>query len=141
MMHASQEDPLGNRIERLLPPAGSAASAARCFVRTALTEWGRAELVDDAALITAELFNNALMHAPSKHYVLAVERGEGEFRIEIWDSSERRPQKRDPADGAETGRGLHLIEALSAAWGSRLAASGKCVWAILLDPEKGGDAE
>lgn len=138
-MHAVQEETLGERIERSLPPVGSAASVARCFVRATFTEWGRPELVDDAVLVTAELFNNALMHAPSTQYVLAVDRSAGVFRIEMWDSSERRPEKRDPAACAETGRGLHLIEALSIAWGSHVVASGKCVWAVLADPEKGGD--
>jgi anti-sigma regulatory factor (Ser/Thr protein kinase) len=137
MTHAVQEESLGSRIERVLPPAESAAGAARGFVRTTLTEWGCPELIEDAVLIAAELFNNSLMHAPSTHYVLALDRAEDALRIEMWDSSDRRPEKRQPADGAETGRGLHLIEALSTAWGSRVAASGKCVWAVLA--EKGGD--
>lgn len=119
------------RVERSLPPKRSAAGAARDFVKTTLGDWGRPDLVDDAALITAELFSNALRHAPSRQYVLVIDWNEGKPRIEMWDSSERLPEKQTLGVEAETGRGLHLVEALSSSWGSRRAASGKCVWAVL----------
>ena len=119
------------RVETSLPPERSAAGAARDFVKATLGGWGLPGLTDDAALITAELFSNALRHAPSRQYVLVVDWNGGKPRIEIWDSCERLPQKQDLGSDAETGRGLHLIEALSTSWGSRRAASGKCVWAVL----------
>lgn len=128
----TQEAP-ENRSERLLPPAEDAAGTARDFVRTTLLRWGLSEHVDDATLIAAELFNNAVRHAPSKDrgYVLALDRSGGMPRIEMWDHSDKRPVKVNPDNGSENGRGLQIIDALATEWGSRLAASGKCVWVAL----------
>lgn len=121
----------GERVERVLPPERSASSAARDFVKTTLAGWGLSRLADDAALIATELFSNALRHAPSPQYVLAIDWNDGKVRIEMWDSGDLLPRKQNPGLDAETGRGLHLVEALSTAWGSRHAASAKCVWAVL----------
>jgi hypothetical protein len=41
------------------------------------------------------------------------------------------PVKHDPAKNAEHGRGLHIVEALSARWGWRQQDPGKAVYAIL----------
>lgn len=119
------------RVERLLPPERSASGTARDFVTATLRGWGFPELADDAALITAELFSNALRHAPSPQYVLAVDWNDGKPRIEMWDSGDRLPKKQNPEPDSETGRGLHLVQALSTSWGSRHAASAKCVWVVL----------
>lgn len=119
------------RVETYLPPERSSAGDARDFVRTALRGWGLSGLTDDAALIATELFSNALRHAPSARYVLAVDWNGGRPRIEMWDSGDLLPRKQNPGTDAETGRGLHLIDALATSWGSRRAASGKCVWATL----------
>ena len=120
-----------DRIERLLPPLKSEAAVAREFVRTTLAGWGLHGLVGDAVAITAELFNNAVMHAPSETYVLVVDRNDGTPRIEMWDSSDRLPEKRLPRRDEECGRGLLMIEFLSAAWGTHPTSTGKCVWARL----------
>lgn len=119
------------RVERLLPPERSESAAVREFVTTVLAGWGLPGLANDAALIATELFSNALRHAPSPEYVLAIDHNGGAPRIEMWDSGDRLPEVRNLSSDAETGRGLHLIEALSSSWGSRHAASAKCVWAVL----------
>lgn len=46
------------RIERFLPPVGSVAGAARGFVGTALHDWGFPGLIDNAVVVTGELFNS-----------------------------------------------------------------------------------
>lgn len=93
--------------------------------------WGRPGLADDAALIATELFSNALCHAPSPQYVLVVDWNGGRPRIEMWDSGARLPKLQNLSIEAESGRGLHLVQALSTSWGSRHVASAKCVWAVL----------
>lgn len=50
----------------------------------------------------------------------------------VTDASEQGPTVREPDYFAESGRGLHLIEALSDQWGwTPLATGGKVVWATL----------
>jgi hypothetical protein len=104
---------------------------ARDFVTGRLRAWGRAGIVDDAQVITGELWTNAITHAPSPEYVVAVDWNGGMIRLEMWDSSPFRPQKLPLDLNGEHGRGMRIVDALSEAWGSRVAASGKCVWAVL----------
>jgi hypothetical protein len=53
--------------------------------------------------------------------------------IEVWDASADPPVCQDLQPEAESGRGLQLVEAVSADWGSYVPAGcgGKIVWAIL----------
>lgn len=119
------------RHERRLPPSAAAAGAARDFVASGLRAWGWASRVDDAVLIIGEMFSNALTHAPSPEYVVAIDWNGGKVRLEMWDSSPFRPTMLPLDPESEHGRGMRLVAALSEIWGSRVAASGKCVWAIL----------
>jgi hypothetical protein len=60
--------------------------------------------------------------------------GDGErVLIQVWDGCERRPQRRDAGTAAESGRGLLLVEALSAEWGSYVPGgwAGQVVWALV----------
>ena len=51
--------------------------------------------------------------------------------VQVWDANPRQPQPADPGAEAEHGRGLLLVEALSAGWGSFTVPGwpGKVVWA------------
>ena len=49
----------------------------------------------------------------------------------VTDSSADPPVRRDPAEDTEHGRGLNIVEALSATWGWRPEGPGKAVYAIL----------
>jgi len=51
--------------------------------------------------------------------------------IQVWDADHRIPERRDREPEAESGRGLLLVEALSAQWGSYVPNGwqGKVVWA------------
>ena len=53
--------------------------------------------------------------------------------VQIWDSSRETPLRQDVGMEAESGRGLLLVEHLSAQWGCYLpeASAGKVVWAIV----------
>jgi hypothetical protein len=119
------------RRERRLPPFAVAAGVARDLVASTLRSWGRERQVDDAVLIAGEMFNNALAHAPSPEYVVAIDWNDGKVRLEMWDSSPYRPRMLPLDLEYEHGRGMHLIAGLSKTWGSRITASGKCVWVIL----------
>jgi hypothetical protein len=49
----------------------------------------------------------------------------------VTDPSPKPPVKRHPAAHTAHGRGLHIVEALSARWGWRPEDPGKAVYAIL----------
>ena len=53
-----------------------------------------------------------------------------EVAVVVTDPSPTPPVKRDLADAAECGRGLVLVEALSARWGWKPQHPGKTVYAI-----------
>ena len=53
--------------------------------------------------------------------------------IQVWDPSPQRPARRDADPQAEYGRGLLLVESLSAGWGLHQppGSGGKVVWAVV----------
>ena len=55
------------------------------------------------------------------------------MRIEVLDGSDRPPTRRAAGDGDEGGRGITLVDALSAAWGTEPTGRGKKVWFELAD--------
>lgn len=50
------------------------------------------------------------------------------LRLEVHDKSQVLPMSRTAACDEECGRGLHLLAALAANWGTVLTAAGKSVW-------------
>jgi serine/threonine-protein kinase RsbW len=112
-------------------------SCARLALANKLTEWQMTELLDDASVITSELVTNAARLG--KIFTLKLLRlTDGLLRIEVEDSSQEIPRRRDPLADLDRedpddngGRGLVLVEALSDAWGYDLLPAGKVVWATL----------
>lgn len=108
---------------------------ARRFVLDCLRDWAVDPLVaNDAALVATELVTNALRHGPPP-VVLDVALVADRVRISVADSSPASPQLSVPAVDAESGRGLALLDALSASWGSAAGPAGKQVWCELPSKE------
>jgi anti-sigma regulatory factor (Ser/Thr protein kinase) len=104
---------------------------ARRFVIETLEQWGRRELVDDAALVVTELATNSVVHARSDFAVVLSLAG-GRVRIAVSDASPVTPILRDTASTTGTsGRGLLLIAALAHRWGTQVLGDGKTVWVEL----------
>lgn len=126
-----------------LPHAVSSVPAARRFVAAALQAWGREESSPDAELLVSELATNCTLHARTEFQVRVVLDPSGCLRLEVSDRSPRPPRQRTFGVDASTGRGLHLVAALSSDWGVHLREDGKTVWALLRpgedDPEGGTD--
>lgn len=112
---------------------GSLTSArdARAFTAAALAEWGVADIVDDVLLVVTELVNNAVTHA-STECELRLSVNPLSLRIEVIDRGPGTPDPLPPSATRNHGRGLHLVDALTAAWGFEPMADGKVVWAELL---------
>jgi anti-sigma regulatory factor (Ser/Thr protein kinase) len=119
-----------------LAPLPSAIGCARLHAVHVLHEWGLREVAEDAALIVSELTTNAveasavLLERPPIALRLTI--GDGSVVIEVWDQSPLDPEPRDADAGAECGRGLTVIAALSHRWGcERTGRNRKVVWAEL----------
>src|SRR5579884_3253864 len=113
-----------------LEPTRAAVRAARRFVDETLEAWDRGEVADDACLVVSELVTNAVLHANTRVLVCLVD-GQGVIRVEVSDESSALPNFRRYTDTALTGRGLHLVEAMSLRWGVEPGSGGKLIWAEL----------
>jgi anti-sigma regulatory factor (Ser/Thr protein kinase) len=114
-----------------LPDDLSSVALARRFVREKLSEWGIESSLDDAMLVVSELASNALRHAESSYRVRLAAAGPA-LRIEVSDDGVGMVEPRPLTDSDEHGRGLHLVSALAASWGTEASGTGgKLVWAEL----------
>ncbi|MCW2779348.1 MAG: protein phosphatase [Frankiales bacterium] len=115
----------------------SSVPEARHAVEQALHDWGMDELGWTAALLVSELAANVTLHARTGFTVVLEILPGGGARLEVRDGSARIPRQRRFGEQATTGRGLHLVEDLAAAWGVDLVEGGKTVWAELAaSPER-----
>jgi hypothetical protein len=124
-----QDAPL--ELARTFIRGGRGPADSRRFVTETLVAWGRADLVDDAAVIASELATNAEVHARTDFTVTISRRPDGAIRVAVRDASLVPPQPRHPAVDDGSGRGLGLVEAMAAGWGADLFPDGKVVWAQL----------
>ena len=108
----------------------NAPSEAREFVTGVPRMFPDAEIADDAALVTAELATNAVMHARSA-FSVTVSRRDGVVRISVRDASTQVPRLRAPDPFSGAGRGLRIVSSLASRWGTELLPRGKIVWAEL----------
>lgn len=122
---------------QLLRAAPEVVGEARRSVRQLLDAQGLADLAEVAVLVTSELVTNALTAARA----LSSERlarlwllgAEASVAIIVWDGDPRPPIRTMAGADDEAGRGLAIVEALSADWGYFLGAGsgGKFVWAVV----------
>ena len=139
-----QEWPLISHIElRALP---TSVRSARLLTRSILHGWCLEGLAETAELLVSELITNAVRASTS---IVHREREFGQapptpllrfwltsdsrsVLIQVWDGANCSPVRRAVGPAAEAGRGLLLIETLSAHWGwyATDGQGGKIVWAV-----------
>lgn len=111
-----------------MPPHPIAAEQARALAETILEYWGLGLLRDDTLLVVSELVTNAVKQRDP--FVFTLRRKGDAALIEVTDTSPGKPEVRNAAETETGGRGLLLVEAISAEWGVRYEADGeKTVWA------------
>jgi anti-sigma regulatory factor (Ser/Thr protein kinase) len=117
-----------------------AIPCARAHAKAVLWEWGSA-LLDPAELVVSELATNAVQASavlvkPAVLRLWVVSDGRGVL-VMVWDASPRIPACRGESFdiAAEGGRGLLLVETLSARWSWYASQDwgGKIVWALITD--------
>jgi anti-sigma regulatory factor (Ser/Thr protein kinase) len=123
-------------IAFVLPGIPQSVPVARRQVRAALSLHGLGEYADDAEMITSELVTNAVQHACANGtqtigVTLTYAGCPATVTVAVSDSSPRGPVRRDTPTSGEQGRGLQIVEALSARWGWRPEGGGKTVFAVL----------
>lgn len=132
--HPVPPDAPGPPARRRFPGLAHQIKHARRFVERALAHSPEAAT---ATLLTSELATNAITHSASGtsggKFEVTVRTAPGWTRVEVRDlgSPEHpRAQHRDPYDTAEHGRGLDLVDALAAKWGTehREGGLGRTVW-------------
>jgi CheY-like chemotaxis protein len=114
-----------------LPKHLASVRRARWFTRDRLDQWNCGVSVADALVVVSELVANAVTHTDSACQ-LRLSRGANAVRVEVLDDGRGTPEQQPPSASRESGRGLHLIDALTAAWGIEMVPeAGKVVWAEL----------
>ena len=131
---AAELDP--RLIAFVLPSTPESVRMARFHVRAALGFHGLDDYAEDAATITSELVTNAVQHARGDGtetigITLACASDSPAVTIVVSDSSPDGPRRCDPSADGEQGRGLQIVEALSAHWGWHPEDGGKAIFAVL----------
>jgi anti-sigma regulatory factor (Ser/Thr protein kinase) len=109
----------------------AAVAEARSLVRAVIRAWKVPVDPDIAVLLTSDLMTNAITHGEGETVTLAIRCSRGHLRIDVYDASRPLPMTVDEPAGTETGRGLVLVAALSAEWGSFCTPAGKAVYFTL----------
>ncbi|MEV5983471.1 ATP-binding protein [Streptomyces sp. NPDC052051] len=128
------------RLRCVLPFEATAAEVPllRRAAVAQLDQWGMACAVDEAELIVAELATNVIKHVGERtSAALILECRSARLRVEVHDRSHAVPVRKAASGDDECGRGLQLLDALAADWGTVLTTTGKAVWCEIT-PDAGG---
>jgi anti-anti-sigma regulatory factor/anti-sigma regulatory factor (Ser/Thr protein kinase) len=122
------------RISLRLSPTTNAPATARAIVLDACLKWKIDHLRGPATVVISELVSNAVRHAGTDIQLGAALRGDY-LHLSVHDGSSDMPVPGQVTDAElpllENGRGLHLIDVYTTAWGTTRTARGKTVWATL----------
>lgn len=115
-----------------------AVPCARLHAKQVLWEWRMIRLRESAELLVSELVTNAIQVTRSYAHTCPVRlwllSDRARVLILVWDASPLPPVQMNASEDAESGRGLLLVETLSARWGWYFLPQekgGKVVWALL----------
>ncbi|WP_377289902.1 ATP-binding protein [Planomonospora corallina] len=130
----SPDTPYGT-WRREFPGEEASVPAAREWARELLDGRVAAPVLDDVVLLLSEVVTNAVTHSDSGRtadgrVVVWMVRAPEAVHVEVADggSAVSAPAVRVPAADEDSGRGLWLVDLLSAAWGSHRDAIGGSVW-------------
>ena len=120
-------------------PIAESVGAARRYAVATLSAVRAEGLSDDVRTVVSELATNAVLHAQTV-FTVSLSVVSRRLHIAVSDGSPGRPRpSRLRDEQASTGRGLHIVAELSAAWGvdPAPAGRGKTVWCDFPLPGEG----
>jgi anti-sigma regulatory factor (Ser/Thr protein kinase) len=117
---------------RRFPHEAQSVPAARRFATTVLSG-ASADILEAVELMVSELATNCIRHTDSG-FDLTIIRSGPEIRVEATDHAGGTPTMRSPKPTDPSGRGLKIIDMLSAGWGVESETGlGKTVWFTISD--------
>lgn len=133
--HAEAAEPLGLLGRVNLPGVPESVACARQYVRQVLAGACRPE-TDDLVLLVSELVSNAVRHSdsgrgPDGRVTVSLELVGDVIHVEVTDAGSAANAPLEPGEvdlNGEGGRGLWLVNEMSAAWGWHDVPGGRVVW-------------
>jgi anti-sigma regulatory factor (Ser/Thr protein kinase) len=123
-----------DRFQARLAPSPASVGTARDLVAQACHAWSLPQLKSDSTLVVSELAANAVEHAGTEFVATVTRSGTGLY-LAVRDSASRFPHPSElrltgpQLSYLDRGRGLRLVHAIAARWGTMPAHAGKVVWA------------
>jgi anti-sigma regulatory factor (Ser/Thr protein kinase) len=125
---------------RNFPHAPESVPAARTFATSTLRGVST-DTLEAVELMVSELATNCIRHTDSG-FELTIARTGADIRIEATDGAGGRPEMRSPKPTDPSGRGLKIVDMLSAEWGvDQHAGDGKTVWFTVPDTAAASTAQ
>jgi len=126
------EDEVTETRLRCVLPFEAVPGEVRLLRRAAVRQlgrWGMPAAAEEAELLVTELATNVIKHVGEGATATLILECRGEvLRLEVHDKSRAAPKLKAAGCEEECGRGLHLLAALAADWGTVITAVGKAVW-------------
>jgi anti-sigma regulatory factor (Ser/Thr protein kinase) len=115
------------RRMRTFPAIPQSVHAARRFAIDTLSS-SPASILEAVELMVSELATNCIRHERSSFHITILGSSR-EIRVEVTDSGTGTPTMRSPGPDEPSGRGLQIVDMLSASWGVEPERpAGKTVW-------------
>jgi len=137
---AASTDPVPQRVHRFLEPTVAAPRVAREMATHAWWDWNLPGGPSSAQILASELVTNGVRHARTP-LSFSMTLRDGRIRLSVQDWAAIPVRLRSPTESDLQGRGLIVVGAIAARWGSVPLGDGKVVWAELAvppDPEREG---
>lgn len=127
----AENEPAPLRADHQLSPGVEAAARARAAIARTCRHWGLPHAISTAQVVASELVNNARRNGSGPLDLTVTYRAD-KLVISVHDDDPRPPRQWAPLrDADEAGRGLLLLDAFAASWGTLPTATGKAIWAVV----------
>lgn len=118
-----------NAAEFRWPVAAQSVRLARRVVQALCHAVRLPTACDDAALVVSEIVGNSVRAACGESILLRLDWTPRRLRIEVQDDASGQPRVVQAEPGAESGRGMWIVDQLAVRWGVIHRHPGKIVWA------------